>query len=131
MQRLQGRVDAVLAYSVVQYVFAEGNLWDFLDRCLLLLAEGGELLLGDIPNATMRKRHLASSAGERGHRELTGRDEKPEVHFNLPDPGQMDDSVVLALLARARAQGFHAWALPQAAGLPMANRREDLLFRRP
>lgn len=131
MQCLQGRVDAVLAYSVVQYVFAEGNLWDFLDRCLLLLAEGGELLLGDIPNATMRKRYLASSAGERGHRELTGRDEKPEVHFNLPDPGQMDDSVVLALLARARAQGFHAWALPQAAGLPMANRREDLLFRRP
>lgn len=131
MDRLRGRVDAIVAYSVVQYVFAEGNLWDFLDRCLSLLNEGGELLLGDIPNATMRKRYLASSAGERGHRELTGRDEKPEVHFNVPEPGQMDDSVVLALLARARAQGFHGWVLPQAAGLPMSNRREDLLFRRP
>ena len=39
--------------------------------------------------------------------------------------------MVLALLARARAQGFHAWALPQAAELPMANRREDILIRRP
>jgi len=53
------------------------------------------------------------------------------VHFNRLEPGQMDDSVVLALLARARAQGFHAWVLPQASELPMANRREDILIRRP
>jgi hypothetical protein len=38
---------------------------------------------------------------------------------------------VLALLARARAQGFHAWVLPQDAALPMGNRREDVLIRKP
>jgi hypothetical protein len=128
---LRGRVDAIVAYSVIQYVFAEGNLWDFLDRCLLLLADGGELLLGDLPNQTMRKRFFASEAGQRQHREYTGRDEKPVVEFNRPLPGEMDDSVVLALLARARAQGFHAWVVPQAAALPMANRREDILIRKP
>jgi 2-polyprenyl-3-methyl-5-hydroxy-6-metoxy-1,4-benzoquinol methylase len=131
VHELAGAVDAIVAYSVVQYVFAESNVFQFLDTCLGLLAHGGELLIGDVPNQTMRKRFFASPVGAATHKRYTGRDEAPEVHFNRLEPGQMDDSVVLALLARARAQGFHAWVLPQAADLPMANRREDILIRRP
>ncbi len=126
---LAERVDAILAYSVVQYVHAEGGLISFVDACLALLAPGGELLLGDLPNATMRKRFFASPAGEASHRAYTGRDEMP-----VPVPigaDQLDDGVVLALLAHARARGFHAWVLPQASDLPMASRREDVLIRRP
>jgi hypothetical protein len=129
--QLNGRVDTIIAYSVIQYVFAEGNLWDFLDRSLSLLADGGEILLGDVPNITMRKRFFSSPAGAQCHREYTGRDELPEVRFNQIEPGQIDDSVVLAILARARAQGFHAWVVPQREDLPMANRREDILIRKP
>lgn len=129
--QLDSKVDAIIVYSVIQYVFLEGNLWDFLDRSLSLLAEGGELLLGDIPNTTMRKRFFSSAAGVACHQSFTGRDELPEVHFNKLEPGKMDDSVVFSILARARAQGFHAWVLPQADDLPMANRREDILIRRP
>lgn len=129
--QFKGRVDTIIAYSVIQYVFAEGNLWDFLDRTLFLLADGGEILLGDVPNATMRKRFFSSAAGAQCHREYTGRDELPEVRFNQIEPGQMDDSVVLAILSRARAQGFHAWVVPQREDLPMANRREDILIRKP
>ena len=131
MTSLAGTVDAIVAYSVVQYAFAEGNVFDFLDTCLGLLSHGGELLIGDVPNQTMRKRFFASPAGVATHQRHTGRDEAPDVRFNELEPGRMDDSVVLALLARTRAQGFHAWVLPQAADLPMANRREDLLIRRP
>jgi hypothetical protein len=131
LHRLAGGVDAIIAYSVVQYVFAEGNVFQFLDTCLALLASGGELLLGDVPNQTMRKRFFASPAGIATHKRYTGRDELPEVQFNRLEPGQIDDGVVLALLARARAQGFHAWVLPQSSDLPMANRREDILIRKP
>lgn len=131
LAEMAGRFDAIVAYSVVQYVFAAGGLFRFLDRCLGLLAEGGELLLGDIPNTTMRKRFFASSAGAACHRSYTGRDEPPAVHFNVAEPDEIDDAVVLGVLARARAHGFHAWVLPQAAGLPMASRREDILIRRP
>ena len=130
-EKWTGKIDAILAYSVIQYVFAEGNLWDFVDRCLLLLADGGEILLGDIPNITMRKRFFSSEAGITSHHHFTGRDEKPEVFFNKLELGQMDDSVVFAILARARAQGFHAWVVPQSPSLPMANRREDILIRKP
>lgn len=88
-------------------------------------------MFGDIPNITMRKRFFSSAGGQKSHRQYTGRDEKPEVLFNQLELGQMDDSVVLAILARARAQGFHAWVVPQLSTLPMANRREDILIRKP
>lgn len=130
-EKWKGKVDVIVAYSVLQYVFTEGNLWEFVDRCLVLLSEGGQILFGDVPNITMRKRFFSSEAGAASHRQYTGRDEKPEVFFNKLEPGQMDDSVVLAILARARAQGFHAWVVPQSPLLPMANRREDILIRKP
>lgn len=129
--KLAGSVDVIIAYSVIQYVFSEGNLWTFLDSCLCLLHDGGEILFGDIPNISMRKRFFASTEGEACHRAFTGRDEKPDVSFNSLEIGRIDDSVVLSMLARARAQGFHAWVLPQGTNLPMANRREDVLIRKP
>lgn len=126
-----GKIDVIICYSVIQYVFADSNLWNFVDRCLLLLRDGGEILFGDIPNITMRKRFFSSEAGVSSHRQFTGQNEKPEVFFNKVEEGQMDDAVVLAILARARAQGFHAWVMPQSPLLPMANRREDILIRKP
>ena len=128
---LIGCVDAIVAYSVIQYVFVEDNLWGFVDVCLSLLADGGEALFGDIPNVTMRKRFFSGKSGEETHRQFTGEDSKPDVRFNQLEVGQMDDSVVLAIVMRARAQGFHAWVLPQSPSLPMANRREDILIRKP
>jgi hypothetical protein len=131
LHRLSGSVDAIIAYSVIQYVFIEANLWRFLDTCLALLADGGEILLGDIPNISMRKRFFDSNSGIYMHQQFTGKDEKPNVAFNNLEPDHIDDSVVLAVLMRARSQGFHAWVFPQDITLPMANRREDILIRKP
>jgi hypothetical protein len=130
-EALAGKVDSIIAYSVIQYVFAEGNLWDFIDRCIMLLNDGGELFLGDIPNVTMRKRFFSGNEGVNLHKQFTGRDELPEVRFNQMEPGRIDDAVVLAILARARSEGYHAWVIPQGPTLPMANRREDILIRKP
>jgi hypothetical protein len=131
LEHYAGQCDAVLAYSVLQYAFAEASAVAFADAALTLLAPGGRLLLGDVPNASMRRRFLTSDAGRAHHREYTGRDEDPPVRWPALPLGEIDDAVVLALVSRARDAGFHAWVLPQAAGLPMANRREDLLFSRP
>lgn len=126
-----GRVDVIVVYSVFQYVFAEGNAWDFVDRSLSLLSPGGRLLLGDIPNITRRKRFFASETGTKFHQAFTQTEEVPQVDFNVLAPGNIDDSVVLAVVARARAAGFDAYVMPQADDLPMANRREDILIVRP
>jgi SAM-dependent methyltransferase len=131
LSRYAGRCDCVLAYSVLQYAFLEGSAFAFVDAALALLRPGGRLLVGDVPNASMRRRFLASEAGRAHHREYTGRDEDPPVRWPALPEGEIDDAVTLALLARARDAGYHAWTVPQAAQLPMANRREDLLFERP
>jgi Methyltransferase domain len=123
--------DVILAYSVLHYVFPELSVDSFLDRALELLAPGGAMLIGDVPNVSKRRRFFSSAAGRRFHREFTGRDEDPTVEFNQTSHGEIDDAVVLGLLGRARAAGFNAYVVPQPDDLPMANRREDLLFEKP
>ena len=56
LERLRGRTDAIIVYSVLHYIFVDTNLFRFLDQTLALLAPGGGLLLGDIPNISARKR---------------------------------------------------------------------------
>lgn len=132
LEKYAGAVDVILSYSVLHYVFTEGNIWNFLDRSLQLLSHEGEMLLGDIPNAAKRRRFFSSPAGLEHHRAFSGDPAAhPQVVFNEVQPGAMDDSVVLGLLHRARLAGFDGYVLPQGPKLPMANRREDLLFRRP
>ena len=126
-----GKVDVILTYSVLHYVFAESNVWEFLDRSLALLAEGGEMLIGDLPNISKRKRFFASPAGIKFHQAFTGTNEIPEVEFQRIESNQIDDAVVLSLLMRARAAGYDAYVVPQGQDLPMANRREDILIRKP
>lgn len=129
--QLRGRTDAVIVYSVLHYIFVDTNLFKFLDTTLSLLAPGGAILLGDIPNISMRKRFFSSGTGAAFHRDFTGRDEDPEVKPYRIEPDQIDDAVVFAILQRARNAGFHGYMLPQPKYLPLANRREDILIVRP
>jgi hypothetical protein len=126
-----GKVDGILVYSVFQYIFTQGNIFKFLDRSLELLAPHGRMLIGDIPNSSMRKRFLASASGIEYHMKYMNTQELPIVQYNHIETDVIDDAVLLGMVARARAAGFHAYIVPQASTLPMANRREDLLLIRP
>ena len=126
-----GKTDVILCYSVLHYIFAESNLWKFLDRSLELLKHGGQMLIGDIPNASKRKRFFSSPAGVSFHKAFTGKNEDPPVEFKIIEHNKIDDSVILAMISRARKAGFDAYVVPQRSDLPMANRREDILITRP
>ncbi len=129
--RWASKCDAVIVYSVIQYAFVDASVFEFVDRVLELLRPQGRALLGDIPNASMRRRFLAGDAGREHHRVYTGTDEDPPVRWPALPVGELDDAVTLALLARARDAGFHASVVPPPSTLPMANRREDVLLERP
>jgi hypothetical protein len=126
-----GRVDVILTYSVLHYVFVDLPLFEFLDRSLQMLAEGGQMLIGDIPNVSKRKRFFRSAAGIRYHQEFTRTAEIPTVEFNQLEPGKIEDAALMAIVGRCRSAGFDAYIVPQGRGLPMANRREDILIHRP
>jgi SAM-dependent methyltransferase len=133
MAHLEGEASAVLCYSVAQMVYEHGDIFDFLDHLGRLLAEGGQLLIGDIPNASKRARFFKSERGRRFHRDYVGGDdppgEGPEVpsEFLNPPPGSIDDSFLLSVVERFRSSGFEAYILPQPEELPFSNRREDIL----
>jgi hypothetical protein len=129
--RFTARVDVILSYSVLHYVFAETSVWEFLDRSIELLAAGGTMLIGDIPNASKRKRFFSSPRGVKFHQEFMRTEEAPKVVFNNVERQQIDDSVIFSLLMRARAAGVDAFVVPQHDNLPMANRREDILIKKP
>jgi len=124
-------IDVIVCYSVLQYLFMDTDPWAALDRMLELLKPGGEILLGDIPNLSMRNRFFSSVRGIASHRQFTGQDNPAPMPMETPDPNKIDDTVVLSILARMRVAGADAFVLPQATELPMSNRREDILIRKP
>lgn len=131
LEGYQGRANAIVCYSVLHYIFVETNLFDFLDHSLSLLADGGEMLIGDIPNQSKRKRFFSSENGVKFHQAFTGTQERPDVDQTSIEHGKIDDSVLIGLVMRARAAGFDGYLVPQPDALPMANRREDVLIRKP
>ncbi len=129
--QLKGRIDVIIIYSVLHYIYVDGNLNSFFDKSLSLLSSGGQMLIGDIPNISKRKRFFCSDAGKKFHRDFTQSKNDPVVEFNKIEDDQIDDSIMMGLVNRARLQGFDAYIMPQQADLPMANRREDILIIRP
>jgi cyclopropane fatty-acyl-phospholipid synthase-like methyltransferase len=127
----QSTFDSILCYSVIQYPFLESSIFKFLDSMLVLLKPGGRLLIGDIPNLSMKKRFLNSSAGKEFHEQYFGQNSQVDTDLNTISFNKMDDSVVIALILRARAAGFHAYLVPQSEDLPLSNRREDILIVNP
>lgn len=124
-------VDAIVCYGVLQVVFLEANPFEFVDAAASLLAPGGRLLFGEVPNQSMLRRFLASEAGRAYHRAYMRTDLDPDLApFDAPGR-RIDDAVLLGLLMRLRAAGLDAWLVPQPQELPLANRREDLLVGRP
>ena len=127
----EGGAHAILCYSVMHYLYVDSNLFDVMDATVALLAPGGSALYGDIPNVSKRRRFFSSAAGKALHRRFTGADSDPEVRYNQPLKGKIDDAVLAGCIARAQAAGCDAYLLPQPGTLPMANRRDDLLIQKP
>lgn len=119
-----GKTDYVLCYSVLFYVFANDNLYLFLHEALNLLKANGKFLIGDIPNIDKRDRFLDSEEGKK-FLQSSGQVKGSTAHDNRDQ--KMDDSIVLAIVARLRRFGCEAYLVPQNDNLPMSNRREDIL----
>jgi hypothetical protein len=128
---LLGTISVIISYSVLHYVFVDSNVFDFVDLGIELLDAEGEFLIGDIPNQSKRTRFFSTEAGIAYHRNFTGTDSLPTVEHYVSTPGTLDDSVLMGLIGRTRASGAEGYLMPQHPELPMANRREDILIRRP
>jgi len=126
-----GGVDVIICYSVFHYIFVDSNVWYFLDCLLKLLNNGGQVIIGDIPNVSKRKRFFASDNGIKFHQEFMKTTDKPKVEFNCIEEGKIDDSLLMSVVLKCQNSGFDAYILPQPKELPFSNRRDDLIIRKP
>jgi SAM-dependent methyltransferase len=120
-EKYEGKIDAINVYSVIQHVFLESNIFNFLDKALTLLKPKGRLLCGDVPNISKAKRFFL--------RYKTKKQIKSE--FFKIEHERLDDSIIIAILQRYRNFGFETYLLPQDERLPLSNRREDILIIKP
>lgn len=125
LKKYKNKIDYILCYSVLFYVFANDNIYQFIHEAIDLLKPGGKMLIGDIPNIDKRNRFLQSAEGQsfiKNNKKIKG----STAHENLAQ--KMDDTVLFSLMMRFRKFGCETYLLPQNADLPMANRREDILI---
>jgi len=133
---VRGPFDRILAYGVVHILPDWPTLERFLDAAVDLLASGGRLLIGDLPNSDRKKRFLESEAGRRFDAEwkrsmARSSGEDPfRVFEGSAAVHSLDDKSVLGLLARYRARGCHAYVVPQRPELPFGHTREDIVVER-
>ena len=109
-----GNVDAILAFSVLQYAKRDGFLHSFVMESCRSLRIGGTLLLGDVPNRDQRNRVRA----------LQG---QPATRV---DPVDICDSDIREVIKGAAREGCRLLMHVRPPFLPSGYTRVDLLFRK-
>ena len=136
--KIKRKFSKILVYSVLHCLTDMAEVNDFVRKAIVLLAPGGRLLLGDIPNQDKKNRFLSSAAGAEFEREwndrmaanpskgseLTGLDDDPDLVT-------FDDDRVFSLMAMARGEGLESYLLAQPVDLPFGQTREDIVIIRP
>ena len=122
----------VLVYSVLQTLPDWKTIELFLSRALRLVAPGGKILIGDIPNTSKKQRFLSTEQGLAFHKEW--RKKTPESKLTgiekPPTAAEIDDSRIQEILQILEDNGFEADRMNQPKTLPFSNSREDILGRR-
>lgn len=127
LEKNKNTADAVIIYSVMHYVFYHSDLYKFIDHAVSLLKSGGRLILGDIPNASKRKRFFETETGIKFHQQYTNSNTLPDIKAMQSEPA-IDDAIFFSILQRYRAMGYETYLSEQSPELPMSNRREDIII---
>ena len=131
------KFNKILVYSVLHCLKDEKEVKYFIDKALSLLEIGGRLLLGDIPNASTKKRFIESDYGKIF---LDNWKENMNDSLLRIQPLELDednmsvkfnDSTIIRLIGYIRSKGFNAYFLSQPSELPFGHTREDLLIIHP
>ena len=61
---VKGKYTKILCYSVLHYLANESEVYKFIHKTLTILRPGGKILLGDIPNRSVKERFIYSQKGK-------------------------------------------------------------------
>jgi cyclopropane fatty-acyl-phospholipid synthase-like methyltransferase len=121
----------ILIYSVIHYLSSEEELMCFLSKALKLLAPGGRLLIGDIPNINKKERYEKSSSGAskiESWKQTVLKSNNNSNSFLDTDLITMNDKCYIDIINFVRRKGFESYILPEPDNLPFGNTRDDILI---
>jgi ubiquinone/menaquinone biosynthesis C-methylase UbiE len=129
--------NTVLAYSVLHYTDKPEY---FIERAVSLLADGGQLLLGDLPNVHKKGRFLSSYFGRAFDAAYKGLNLNDVPFYKNHDDfyeqctnqnKKINDNLISNTIKKYRKRGYHVYVLSQSEKLPFSYTREDLLICKP
>jgi SAM-dependent methyltransferase len=133
---IEGEFDRILIYSVLHYVADFTEATRFLDAATAFLASGGRMVVGDLPNSDRKSRFRNSEAGRKFEIEWSrlceaNPESGPNPLSGISSIGTFNDQMIVDLIRRYRAMGFHAHVVEQDQALPFGHTREDIIIVRP
>ncbi len=138
---LKNTYTKIIVYSVLHCLEDENEVIKFIDKTISLLSPGGNILFGDIPNESKKKRFLSTAYGSNFLKEWSKILHKyEETHHSeilnlqkLEDDNKLvkfNDEFVIKIVSFLRNKGYHAYIIPQSPGLPFYHTREDILVEK-
>ena len=123
------KFEKILIYSVLHCLTDEKSIYSFVDKALSLLNESGMLLLGDIPNTTLKNSFSKSSNGKKFIRQWEKRvaNDSSIAFDQHVHSYEFNDESIFELVQHIKAKGYKAYVVPQPSDLPFGNTREDII----
>jgi cyclopropane fatty-acyl-phospholipid synthase-like methyltransferase len=125
-----GKFKKILIYSVLHCLVDKETVYSFIDRALSLLEQDGVLLLGDIPNISLKNNFLKSNTGKKFSNQWQKRMEGDKVtkYFESSFNSYIfDDKNIFNIMQHIKAKGYKVYLLPQPSDLPFGHTREDIV----
>tara|TARA_B100001027_G_C16264987_1_gene331502 strand:- start:2762 stop:3490 length:729 start_codon:yes stop_codon:yes gene_type:complete len=132
------KYDKIIIYSVIHAMKNKKEVYKFINKALSLLKPTGALLIGDIPNSSLKKRFLNSKYGKKFTKEwikknkMTKKDKDAQriLSEDIRNDLKINDEFILEIVTYLRKRGNNVYWLKQPSDLPFGHTREDLLIER-
>jgi len=132
--KIKKKFDKVLAYSLVHYMKNNDQLKKFLKNLLRLTSSNGIILIGEIPNISMKKRFLKSKTGKKINKKFNlnlNKLKKKYSSFQYKEKFiQIYDKEIKFMINYCNKFGADAYILPIKRGLPFSHTRINILIKK-
>jgi cyclopropane fatty-acyl-phospholipid synthase-like methyltransferase len=124
-----GKFKKILIYGVLHCLANEKEVYHFVDKALALLDQGGMLVIGDIPNTSLKDSFIKSETGKEFSKQWQRRMESDATKDfeSSVTPYIFDDENIFNMMGHIKKQGYKAYLLPQSPDLPFGHTREDIV----
>lgn len=132
----KSKYDKIIIYSVLHVFKNKKEAYFVINKALKLLNPGGKILIGDLPNISLKNKFLNSKSGQIFSKEWSKNNKKTKMDIEaqnmlVKDTNsnlKINDRFIINLLVYLRKKGLSVFILPQNKELPFGNTREDIVI---